>query len=163
MKFTLNGRALEMGVAANLTLLDFLRHDLRLTAAKKGCDEGECGTCTVLLDGKPVNACLVLAVQAADSEVTTLEGLGAEDELSPAQQAFLDHNGYQCGFCTPGVILATEALLDRTPAPTEAEIKEALDGNLCRCTGYRQIIESVQKAAALRTARTKDRERFPTE
>lgn len=158
MKFRLNGRAVEREVAANLTLLDFLRHDLRLTSAKKGCDEGECGTCTVLLGGKPVNACLVLAVQAADQEVVTLEGLGADGEPGPTQQAFLDHYGYQCGFCTPGVILVTEALLDRTPAPTEAEIKQALDGNLCRCTGYQQIIESVQKAAELRAAQAKRRE-----
>jgi carbon-monoxide dehydrogenase small subunit len=159
MKFRLNGRAVEREVAANLTLLDFLRHDLRLTSAKKGCDEGECGTCTVLLGGKPVNACLVLAVQVADQEVVTLEGLGADGEPSPTQQAFLDQYGFQCGFCTPGVILVTEALLDRTPSPTEAEIKQALDGNLCRCTGYRQIIESVQKAAELRAAQAKGRER----
>ncbi len=159
MKFRLNGRAVEREVAANLTLLDFLRHDLRLTSAKKGCDEGECGTCTVLLGGKPVNACLVLAVQVEDQEVVTLEGLGADGEPSPTQQAFLDQYGFQCGFCTPGVILATEALLDRNPSPTEAEIKEALDGNLCRCTGYRQIIESVQKAAELRAAQAKGRER----
>ena len=159
MKFRLNGRAVEREVAANLTLLDFLRHELRLTSAKKGCDEGECGTCTVLLDGKPVNSCLVLAVQVAEREVVTLEGLGADGAPSPTQQAFLDHYGYQCGFCTPGVILVTEALLDRNPTPTEAEIKQALDGNLCRCTGYRQIIESVQKAAELRAARATGRER----
>ncbi len=159
MKLKLNGRAVEREVPPNLTLLDFLRNELRLTSAKKGCDEGECGTCTVLLDGQPVNSCLVLAVQVADQEVTTLEGLGTDGEPNPTQQAFLDHYGFQCGFCTPGVILVAEALLDRTAAPTEAEIKEALDGNLCRCTGYRQIIESVQKAAELRAAQAKGRER----
>ena len=159
MKLKLNGRAVEREVPPNLTLLDFLRNELRLTSAKKGCDEGECGTCTVLLDGQPVNSCLVLAVQVADQEVTTLEGLGTDGEPNPTQQAFLDHYGFQCGFCTPGVILVAEALLDRTAAPTEAEIKAALDGNLCRCTGYRQIIESVQKAAELRAAQAKGRER----
>ncbi len=159
MKLKLNGRAVEREVPPNLTLLDFLRNELRLTSAKKGCDEGECGTCTVLLDGQPVNSFLVLAVQVADQEVTTLEGLGTDGEPNPTQQAFLDHYGFQCGFCTPGVILVAEALLDRTAAPTEAEIKEALDGNLCRCTGYRQIIESVQKAAELRAAQAKGRER----
>ena len=154
MKFILNGCMVERQVANNVTLLDFLRRGFRLTAAKRGCDEGECGTCTVLLDGKPVNACLILAVQVADQEVTTLEGLNVNGELGSTQQAFLDNNGYQCGLCTPGVILATEALLKRIPFPTEAQIKEALEGNLCRCTGYQQIIESVQKAATLRASGT---------
>ena len=147
MKFILNGCMVERQVANNVTLLDFLRRGFRLTAAKRGCDEGECGTCTVLLDGKPVNACLILAVQVADQEVTTLEGLNVNGELGSTQQAFLDNNGYQCGFCTPGVILATEALLKRIPFPTEAQIKEALEGNLCRCTGYVKIVEAVLSAA----------------
>ncbi len=150
MIFTLNGQVVEKEVAPNETLLDFLRDDLRMTSAKKGCDEGECGTCTILLDGKPVNACLMLAVQVEDREVTTLEGLSTNGKPDAIQQAFLDHYGYQCGFCTPGVILVTKALLDRNPSPSEDQIKEALEGNLCRCTGYQQIIESVLKAADAR-------------
>jgi len=150
MIFTLNGQVVDKEVAPNETLLDFLRDDLRQTSAKKGCDEGECGTCTVLLDGKPVNACLILAVQVEDREVTTLEGLSRNGKPDAIQQAFLDNYGYQCGFCTPGVILVTKALLDRVPSPSEDQIKEALEGNLCRCTGYQQIIESVLKAADAR-------------
>ncbi len=149
MIFRLNDEVVEHEVAANETLLDFLRDDLRLTGAKKGCDEGECGTCTVLLDGKPVNSCLMLAVQVEDREVTTLEGLSVNGKPDAIQQAFLDHYGYQCGFCTPGIILVTKSLLDRNPSPSEDQIKEALEGNLCRCTGYQQIIESVLKAAKM--------------
>ncbi len=151
MKFTLNGKVVEEEVSANVTLLEFLRNNLQLTSAKMGCDEGECGTCTVLLNGEPVNSCLVLAVQVENQEVTTLEGLGAKGELDVIQQAFLENYGLQCGFCTPGMVLATKSLLDRTPFPTEEQIKEALEGNLCRCTGYQQIIESVLKAAEMRT------------
>ncbi len=149
MIFRLNGQAVEKEVAPNETLLDFLRDDLRLTSAKKGCDEGECGTCTILLDGKPVNSCLMLAVQVEDREVTTLEGLSTNGRPDAIQQAFLDHYGYQCGFCTPGIILVTKSLLDRNSSPSEDQIKEALEGNLCRCTGYQQIIESVLKAAKM--------------
>lgn len=151
MKFTLNGKVVEEEVAPNVTLLEFLRNNLQLTSPKMGCDEGECGTCTVLLNGEPVNSCLVLAVQVENREVTTLEGLGANGELDVIQQAFLENYGLQCGFCTPGMVLATKSLLDRTPYPSEEQIKEALEGNLCRCTGYRQIIESVLKAAAMKT------------
>ena len=151
MKFTLNGKVVEEEVAPNVTLLEFLRNNLQLTSPKMGCDEGECGTCTVLLNGEPVNSCLVLAVQVENREVTTLEGLGADGELDVIQQAFLENYGLQCGFCTPGMVLATKSLLDRTPFPTEEQIKEALEGNLCRCTGYQQIIESVLKAAAMKT------------
>lgn len=149
MIFTLNGQVVEKEVPPNETLLNFLRDDLRLTSAKKGCDEGECGTCTVLLNGKPVNSCLMLAVQVEDREVTTLEGLGANGKPDTIQQAFLENYGYQCGFCTPGMILVTKSLLDRNPSPSEDQIKEALEGNLCRCTGYQQIIESVLKAAKM--------------
>lgn len=151
MKFTLNGKVVEEEVAPNVTLLEFLRNNLQLTSPKMGCDEGECGTCTVLLNGEPVNSCLVLAVQVENREVTTLEGLGANGELDVIQQAFLENYGLQCGFCTPGMVLATKSLLDRTPYPSEEQIKEALEGNLCRCTGYRQIIESVLKAAEMKT------------
>ena len=151
MKFTLNGKVVEEEVAPNVTLLEFLRNNLQLTSPKMGCGEGECGACTVLLNGEPVNSCLVLAVQVENREVTTLEGLGANGELDVIQQAFLENYGLQCGFCTPGMVLATKSLLDRTPYPSEEQIKEALEGNLCRCTGYRQIIESVLKAAEMKT------------
>ena len=150
MKFTLNGKVVEKDVPPNLTLLNFLRDNLQLTSPKVGCDEGECGTCTVLLNGEPVNSCLMLAVQVENQEVTTLEGLEADGKLDVVQQAFLDHFGSQCGFCTPGMILAAKSLLDRNSSPTEEQIKEALEGNICRCTGYQQIIESVLKAAELR-------------
>ena len=152
MKFTLNGKVVEEEVAANVTLLEFLRDKFNRTSVKMGCDEGECGTCTVLLNGETVNSCLVLAVQVENQEVTTLEGLGANGELDVIQRAFLENYGTQCGFCTPGMVLATKSLLDRTPIPSEEQIKEALEGNLCRCTGYQQIIESVLKAAEMRTA-----------
>jgi len=150
MKFTLNGNAVDIDVPPNLTLLNFLRDTLEITSPKVGCDEGECGTCTVLLNGEPVNSCLVLATQVENQEITTLEGLEKNGNLDIVQQTFLDHYGSQCGFCTPGMILASKSLLDRNPTPTEEDIKEALEGNICRCTGYQQIIESVLKAAELR-------------
>jgi carbon-monoxide dehydrogenase small subunit len=149
VKFRLNGRDVERQAAPRDTLLDFLRDELGMLSVKRGCDEGQCGACTVLLDGKPVCACLMLAVQARGSEVTTLEGLSKPGELSVIQRAFLEKYGFQCGFCTPGMILATKALLDRIPRPTTADIKEALDGNLCRCTGYEQIIEAEARAAEM--------------
>ena len=147
MKFKLNGQIVEEEGQPNETLLDFLRNRMSLLSVKKGCDVGECGTCTVLLDGKPVRSCLMLAVQAENSEVITLEGLSKDGELHEIQEAFLEKYGFQCGFCTPGMILTTKALLDENPSPTPDDIKEALGGNLCRCTGYEQIIESVMRAA----------------
>jgi carbon-monoxide dehydrogenase small subunit len=147
MRFTLNGKMVEKDVEPNETLLDYLRNRLKVTSVKNGCDVGECGTCTVLLNGKPVRSCLMLAVQAENAEVTTLEGLAKRGELNVIQEAFLEKYGFQCGFCTPGMILATKALLDENASPTLDDIKDALEGNLCRCTGYEQIIESVQKAA----------------
>ena len=147
--FRLNGKLVERQAVANKTLLDFLRDGFGMLSVKKGCDEGQCGACTVLVDGKPLCACLVLAVQMQGTEITTLEGLAKPGELSVIQQAFLDKYGFQCGFCTPGMILATKALLDQNPDPTTENIKEALDGNLCRCTGYQQIIESVSRAAEM--------------
>jgi carbon-monoxide dehydrogenase small subunit len=144
----------ERQAPANQTLLDFLRDGLGLLSVKKGCDEGQCGACTVLVDSKLLCACLMLAVQMQGSEITTVEGLAKSGELSVIQQAFLDKNGFQCGFCTPGMILATKELLDRNPDPTTENIKEALDGNLCRCTGYQQIIESVSRAAEMIRAAT---------
>jgi aerobic-type carbon monoxide dehydrogenase small subunit (CoxS/CutS family) len=149
VRFRLNGKLVERQAVANKTLLDFLRDGFGMLSVKKGCDEGQCGACTVLVDGKPLCACLVLAVQMQGTEITTLEGLAKPGELSVIQQAFLDKNGFQCAFCTPGMILATKALLDRNPDPTTEDIKEALDGNLCRCTGYQQIIESVSRAAEM--------------
>jgi len=148
-KFQLNGQMVEEEVALNGTLLDLLRNRLKITSVKKGCDLGECGTCTVLLNGKPVRSCLMLAVQADNTEVTTLEGLTGQGELSVMQEAFMEKYGFQCGFCTPGMILVTKALLDENPNPTVDEIEQALEGNLCRCTGYEQIIESVLRAADL--------------
>jgi aerobic-type carbon monoxide dehydrogenase small subunit (CoxS/CutS family) len=147
VRFKVNGRERELLTAPTRTLLEVLREDLRLTGTKQGCGEGECGTCTVLLDGSAVNACLVLAVEAAGREVTTIEGLATGAALHPLQQAFIDHGAIQCGFCTPGMILSAKALLDRSPRPTEEEIREALSGNLCRCTGYQKIVEAVSAAA----------------
>lgn len=147
--FSLNGRMVEEQTDPNSTLLDFLRDRLDMTSVKKGCDEGKCGACTVLLNGKPVCSCLILAVQVRNAEVTTVEGLSRPGELSAIQKAFLEKNGYQCGFCTPGMLLAAKALLDQNPDPSVEDIKEALEGNLCRCTGYEQIIESVSKAAQM--------------
>jgi len=145
----LNGHIVEEQAAPNTTLLDFLRDRLGMTSVKKGCDEGQCGACTVLLNGRPVCACLMLAVQVRGAEVTTIEGLSKAGKLSVVQQAFLEKNGYQCGFCTPGMLLAAKALLDQNPDPSIEDIKEALEGNLCRCTGYEQIIESVSRAAEM--------------
>jgi carbon-monoxide dehydrogenase small subunit len=152
MRFQINGEPVEQEVPPNETLLDFLRDRLRLMSVKKGCDVGECGTCTVLLNGKPVRSCLVLAVQAEDAEIITLEGVHTYGDLKIIQEAFLDKYGFQCGFCTSGMILTTKALLDENPDPTVEDIKEALEGNLCRCTGYEQIIDSVLRAAELRSS-----------
>jgi len=149
VQFRLNGRMVEKQATPNSSLLDFLRDGLEMTSVKKGCDEGRCGACTVLLNGKPVCSCLMLAVQVRDAEVTTIEGLSRPGELSVVQKAFLENNGYQCGFCTPGMLLAAKALLDQNPDPSVEDIKEALEGNLCRCTGYEQIIESVSRAAEM--------------
>jgi aerobic-type carbon monoxide dehydrogenase small subunit (CoxS/CutS family) len=149
VRFRLNGQVVEEQAAPNESLLDFLRDRLEMTSVKKGCDEGQCGACTVLLNGKPVCSCLMLAVQVRGAEVTTIEGLSKPGELSVVQQAFLEKNGYQCGFCTPGMLLAAKALLDQNPDPSIDDIKEALEGNLCRCTGYEQIIESVSRAAEM--------------
>jgi carbon-monoxide dehydrogenase small subunit len=139
-----NGKPLELAVEANQTLVDLLRYDLGLTGTKKGCGTGECGACTVVLNDKPVNACLVLAVQANGAEILTIEGLKPPEGLHPLQQAFVDKGAIQCGFCTPGMILSASSLLKQNPNPTEAEIRTALSGNLCRCTGYQKIVEAVQ-------------------
>ncbi|MBN2303517.1 MAG: (2Fe-2S)-binding protein [Anaerolineae bacterium] len=145
--FTVNGAPETALVHSHTTLLAFLREQLGLTGTKNGCSTGECGACTVLLNGEPVNACLVLAVEIDGAELVTVEGLAHDGQLEPLQQAFIDHTGTQCGFCTPGILIAARALLNRNPDPTEAEIKDALRGNLCRCTGYMRIIDAVKDAA----------------
>ena len=144
-----NGHAHSLEAAHHWTLLRVLREQLDLTAAKVGCDRGECGSCTVLLDGKPVYACQLLAVQVGDRPVVTVEGLGKDEKLDAIQQAFLDNDGAQCGYCTPGFLLSAKALLDTNPQPTESEIREALSGNLCRCNAYGRILQSVRDAGGL--------------
>jgi carbon-monoxide dehydrogenase small subunit len=144
---TVNGSRESVDVPSNMTLLQMLREKLALTGTKNGCEAGECGACTVLMDGEPVNSCLMLAVEADGREVTTVEGLADGDRLSALQEAFVAHNAIQCGFCTPGMLISAHALLARNPRPTEDAIKEALAGNLCRCTGYLRIIRAVQAAA----------------
>jgi carbon-monoxide dehydrogenase small subunit len=145
---TVNGGTERLSVASNMTLLQMLREKLALTGTKNGCEAGECGACTVLVDGEPVNSCMMLAVETDGREVLTVEGLAPEGQLSPLQQAFVEHNAVQCGFCTPGMLMSAYALLQRNPEPTEAEIREALVGNLCRCTGYVRIIQAVKTAAS---------------
>ncbi len=147
IKVTVNGESFQVGVPAHRTLLDFLRQDLELTGTKSGCETGDCGACTVLLNGKAVNSCLVLAVEADGKEVLTVEGLAQGLQLHPLQEAFVEHGAIQCGYCTPGMLLSAKALLDEIPRPTEDEIKEALAGNLCRCTGYYSIVKAVMAAA----------------
>ena len=143
IKLTVNGETYELTVKANSLLLDILANELRLTGARRGCDSGSCGACTVILDGKTVKSCSILALQADGKEITTIEGLADGDRIHPVQQAFIDHFAIQCGFCTPGMILSARALLDENPDPTEDEVKQALRGNLCRCTGYVKIIDAV--------------------
>jgi xanthine dehydrogenase YagT iron-sulfur-binding subunit len=148
-----NGVELQLSVDARVTLLDLLREHLRLTGTKKGCNFGECGACTVHLDGKSVNACMVLAASLGGSDVTTIEGLANGGALHPVQQAFIDHDAFQCGYCTPGQIMSAVALIEEGHAGSEAEIREWMSGNLCRCAAYPQIAEAVQAAAASRRAR----------
>jgi carbon-monoxide dehydrogenase small subunit len=142
-----NGETELLEVESHRTLLQILREDLDLTGTKDGCNNGECGACTVLFDGQPVNACLVLAVEADGHEVVTIEGLVQDGVLDPLQRAFINRNAVQCGFCTPGMIISAKALLDRNPRPSEMEIRQAIAGNLCRCTGYTRIVEAVQEVA----------------
>lgn len=144
---TINGEIEQVDVPSQMTLLQMLREKLAFTGTKNGCSAGECGACTVLLDGEPVNSCMVLAVECQGSQVVTVEGLAKDGVLDPVQQAILDHGGVQCGFCTPGMLISARALIDRNTDPSEDEIREALVGNLCRCTGYLRIIEAVQDAA----------------
>ena len=144
---TVNGRMEEVVVPGNMTLMAMLREELALTGTKNGCSAGECGACTVMLDGEPVNSCMVLAVECDGADVLTVEGLADDKRLDPIQEAIIREGGVQCGFCTPGILISARALLDRNPDPSEEEIKGALVGNLCRCTGYIRIIEGVARAA----------------
>jgi carbon-monoxide dehydrogenase small subunit len=146
INLTVNNRPYRLSVLPWRTLLEVIRENLGLTGTKEGCGLGECGACTVLIDGRAVNSCLVLAAEADGKQITTIEGLADGDKLHPLQQAFVDHGGLQCGFCTPGMILSAKALLDENPTPTEEEIKQGIAGNLCRCTGYAKIIESIKAA-----------------
>ncbi len=147
ISLTVNGQQHEVSVPARRMLVDLLRYDIGLTGTKEACSVGVCGACTIMMNGQIVASCLLLAVQADGAELTTIEGIGTPDNLSTLQQCFIDCGGFQCGICTPGQIVAATALLDENPKPSEDEIKEWLMGNLCRCTGYYQIIESVQKAS----------------
>jgi carbon-monoxide dehydrogenase small subunit len=142
-----NGKECELAVKPNQTLAEMLRYELGLTGTKIGCGLGDCGTCTVIMNGRPVNSCLVLAVQANGKEILTIEGLATEEGLHPIQQAFVEQGAVQCGFCTPGMILSSKSLLDRNANPDELEIRTALSGNLCRCTGYQKIVEAIQTIA----------------
>jgi carbon-monoxide dehydrogenase small subunit len=142
----LNGETRTVEVVPNDILLDVLREKLGIKSPKVGCERGDCGACTVLLDGKPVRSCLILAVEAEGHEITTVEGLG-KDGLTALQQAFIEQNAFQCGFCAPGVVLAATALLKQNPSPSDTEIREALAGNLCRCTGYESIVDAIKAAS----------------
>jgi carbon-monoxide dehydrogenase small subunit len=144
--FILNGKAVSIATAPNRRLIDLLREDFGLTGTKEGCGIGECGACTVLLNGKAVNSCLILAGQADGAEILTIEGLAQQGQLHPLQENFIRHGAVQCGFCTPGMIMSAYALLLENPSPTEADIKEAIAGNLCRCTGYKQIVTAIAEA-----------------
>ena len=148
VEVTVNGQSFKRRVQPRLLLVDFLRDELGLTGTHIGCDTGHCGACTVMLDGVTVKSCLLLAAQADGSEVQTIEGVSRREKLHPLQQAFLDHQGLQCGYCTPGMILSSLFLLNRNPNPSEDEVKRAIDGNLCRCTGYLGIVKAVRTAAA---------------
>lgn len=149
INLTVNGEFEQVDVPSNMTLLGMLREKLALTGTKNGCAAGECGACTVLMNNEPVNSCMVLAVECDGSEITTVEGLAGDEQLDPVQEALIEVGGVQCGFCTPGILIAARALLDRKPAPSDAEIRSALVGNLCRCTGYLRIIEGIEQAARM--------------
>jgi carbon-monoxide dehydrogenase small subunit len=143
---TVNGEPYEVAIEPHRTLLKVLRQELDLTGTKQGCDDGACGCCTVLMDGRPVLSCLVLAVEAQGKEILTIEGLAEDGQLHPIQKAFIEHGAIQCGFCTPGMILSAKALLEENPEATKEEVKRGMAGNLCRCTGYIKIIEAIQAA-----------------
>ena len=148
MIIKVNGQEHEIMAEPWRTLLDVLRYDLLLTGAKEGCGKGECGTCTVLLDGEAVNSCLIFVAEVEGKEITTIEGLSQQGELHPLQRAFIEEGAVQCGFCTPGVILTAKAFLDSNPLPTEDQVRRAISGNLCRCTGYDKIVRAIMRVAA---------------
>ncbi|MCJ7618878.1 MAG: (2Fe-2S)-binding protein [Anaerolineae bacterium] len=147
VRLRVNGEERDVAVSPNETLAEVLRERLELTGTKMGCGEGACGTCTVLLDGKPVRSCLTLAVEVQDKEIVTIEGLSEGAELHPVQKAFIEHGAIQCGFCSPGMILTGKALLDENPQPTEEEVRRAISGVVCRCTGYAKIVEAILAAS----------------
>jgi carbon-monoxide dehydrogenase small subunit len=146
INLTINQKEYEVAVSPNLTLVDLLREQLELTGTKKGCEVGDCGSCTVIMDGKPVNSCLVLAAQANGKKILTIEGLETDEGLHPIQRSFVDKGAIQCGFCSSGMILSAKSLLESKPNPDEADIRMALSGNLCRCTGYQKIVEAIKDA-----------------
>jgi aerobic carbon-monoxide dehydrogenase small subunit len=154
IQLSLNGKGISMEVPNHRLLLDLLRDEIGLTGTKEGCGTGDCGACTVYLDGKPVNSCLVLSGELDGSDIVTIEGLKIGPELHPVQKAFIQDGGAQCGYCTPGMLMMSKALLDENPNPTEEEIRFALSGNLCRCTGYAKIVQAVQDAAAMLRSKT---------
>lgn len=147
IKLTINGKQVEAEINSHLTLLDFLREELGLMGSKEGCGEGDCGACTVLIDGKAVNSCIYLAINADDKVVTTIEGLANGQDLHPIQQTFIDEGAVQCGYCTPGMIMSAKALLDENSNPNEEEIRKGISGNLCRCTGYLRITKAIKQAS----------------
>jgi carbon-monoxide dehydrogenase small subunit len=149
INLTVNGKPYQIAVTPSRTLLELIREDLGLTGAKEGCGQGECGACTVIMDYKTVNSCLVLAAEADGKTITTIEGLADGDRLHPVQQAFADNGGLQCGFCTPGMILSAKVLLDENPHPTDDDIRKGIAGNFCRCTGYAKIFTSIKAAAEI--------------
>jgi carbon-monoxide dehydrogenase small subunit len=151
ISLVINGSPEQVDVPSNLTLLQLLREKIALTGTKNGCMAGECGACTVILSGEPVNSCMVLAVECDGAQVLTVEGLAKDGVLDPVQEAIIRQGGVQCGFCTPGILISARALLDRNPDPSEADIREALVGNLCRCTGYLSIIDAVREAAQIQS------------
>jgi carbon-monoxide dehydrogenase small subunit len=144
LKTIINGKQFELNVRPNTTLLDLLREELGLTGTKRGCEVGECGACTVLLNGQAVNSCLVLAPQIDGQEILTVEGLADGETLHPLQESFLDHDAVHCGFCTPGMLMSAKELIDKSPGPSEHEIRTAISGNLCRCSGYQQIVDAIE-------------------
>ena len=162
--FEVNGKPARVNVPESKRLLDVLREDLRLTGTKEGCGEGECGACSVIINGEAINSCLVPVCQVAGSLITTVEGLASDRGLDPLQQAFLECGGAQCGICTPGMLISARVLLDTNPSPNREEIREAIAGNLCRCTGYQKIIDAIEKAAltesSQRTRRSQQRTRL---